>query len=196
MPRSARATAAMRCRRSSRIIYPSIRDPICLFAFEVCGRHSGRRERPAVQLPGRLPALSARRIPHRGPLARLSARPRERQPRRLAQRLGQQPDELQRPTWWLFAQRYGLSRATPTASRALRRSTAAGLSASDLAWAARSSWAFFASAAALRRSAKLAFLDQFISVFYAQENGSWPKGSTVSDRRSPRHIPGHGRDQD
>src|ERR1700686_5044084 len=59
---------------------------------------------------------------------------------------------------------------------------AAGLSASDLAWAARSSWAFFASAAALRRSAKLAFLDQFISVFYAQENGSWPKGSTVSDR--------------
>jgi hypothetical protein len=67
---------------------------------------------------------------------------------------------------------------------------AAGLSASDLAWAARSSWAFFASAAALRRSAKLAFLDQFISVFYAQENGSWPKGSTVSDRRSPRHIPG------
>src|ERR1700757_3458899 len=82
------------------------------------------------------------------------------------------------------------SRATLTASRAVRRSTAAGLSASDLAWAARSSWAFFASAAALRRSAKLAFLDQFISVFYAQENGSWPKGSTVSDRRSPRHIPG------
>jgi hypothetical protein len=67
---------------------------------------------------------------------------------------------------------------------------AAGLSASDLAWAARSSWAFFASAAALRRSAKLAFLDQFISVFYAQENGSSPKGSKVSDRRSPRHIPG------
>src|ERR1700738_2254598 len=87
------------------------------------------------------------------------------------------------------------SRATPTASRAFRRSTAAGLSAADLARAARSSWAFFASAAALRRSAKLAFLDQFISVFYAQENGSWPKGSTVSDRRSPRHIPGHGRDQ-
>src|SRR5258706_16365654 len=23
-----------------------------------------------------------------------------------------------------------------------------------------------------------------------QENGSWPKASTVSDRRSPRHIPG------
>src|SRR5438105_10575490 len=67
---------------------------------------------------------------------------------------------------------------------------AAGLSASDLAWAARSSWAFFASAAALRRSAKSVFLDQFISVFYAQENGSWPKGSTVSDRCSPRHIPG------
>jgi hypothetical protein len=77
-----------------------------------------------------------------------------------------------------------------TASRAIRRSTAAGLSAADLAWAARSSWAFFAFAAALRRSAKLAFLDQFISVFYAQENGSSPKGSKVSDRRSPRHIPG------
>src|ERR1700746_1006263 len=60
------------------------------------------------------------------------------------------------------------SRATLTASCALRRSTAAGLSASDLAWAARSSWAFFASAAALRRSVKLAFLDQFISVFYTQ----------------------------
>src|ERR1700747_1783196 len=82
------------------------------------------------------------------------------------------------------------SRATLTASRALRRSTAGGLSASDLAWAARSSWAFFASAAALRRSAKLAFLDQFISVFHAQGNGSWPEGSTVLDRRSPRHIPG------
>jgi hypothetical protein len=34
-------------------------------------------------------------------------------------------------------------------------------------------------------------LDLFISVFDAQENGSWPRGSTVSDRRSPRHIPGH-----
>src|SRR5580704_19721874 len=60
------------------------------------------------------------------------------------------------------------SRATLTASRAIRRSTAAGLSAADLARAAPSSWAFFASAAALRRSAKLAFLDQFISVFYTQ----------------------------
>src|SRR5258705_11849074 len=60
------------------------------------------------------------------------------------------------------------SRAILTASRAIRRSTAAGLSAADLARAARSSWAFFASAAALRRSAKLAFLDQFISVFYTQ----------------------------
>src|SRR6267143_4566465 len=88
------------------------------------------------------------------------------------------------------------ARAALTASRAVRRSTAAGLSASDLARAARSSWAFFASAAALRRSAKLVFLGLFISVSYAQENGSWPKGSTVSDRRSPRHIPGHGRDQD
>src|SRR5436190_6846541 len=27
-------------------------------------------------------------------------------------------------------------------------------------------------------------------------NGSCPKGATVSDRRSPRHIPGHGRDRD
>src|SRR5437660_1615487 len=55
------------------------------------------------------------------------------------------------------------SRATLTASRAVRRSTAAALSASDVALAARSSWAFFASAAALSRSAKLVFLDLFIS---------------------------------
>src|SRR5438876_1781401 len=60
------------------------------------------------------------------------------------------------------------SRATLTASRAVRRSTAAGLSAADFARAARSSWAFFASAAALRRSAKLVFLDLFISILYAQ----------------------------
>ena len=40
------------------------------------------------------------------------------------------------------------SRATLTASRAVRCSTAAGLSAADLARAARPSWAFFASAAA------------------------------------------------
>jgi hypothetical protein len=65
------------------------------------------------------------------------------------------------------------SRATLTASRAARRSTAAGLSSADLALAARSSWAFFAYAAALKRSAKLVFLDLFISVFYAQGN-SWP----------------------
>jgi hypothetical protein len=32
------------------------------------------------------------------------------------------------------------------------------------------------------------FLDLFISVFDAQENGFWTKGSTVSDRYSPRHI--------
>jgi hypothetical protein len=56
------------------------------------------------------------------------------------------------------------SRASLTVSRAIRRSTAAGLSASDLARAARSSWAFFASAAALKRSVKLVFLDRFISV--------------------------------
>jgi hypothetical protein len=60
------------------------------------------------------------------------------------------------------------SRATLTASRADRRSTAAGPSAADLARAARSSWAFFASAAALKRSAKLVFLDLFISILYAQ----------------------------
>src|SRR6202040_146261 len=56
------------------------------------------------------------------------------------------------------------SRATLTSSRALRRSTAVGLSAADLARAARSNWAFFASAAVLRRSAKSAFLDLFISL--------------------------------
>jgi hypothetical protein len=60
------------------------------------------------------------------------------------------------------------SRATLTASRAERRSTAAGLSAADLARAARSSWAFFAFAAALRRSAKSVFLGPFISILYAQ----------------------------
>jgi hypothetical protein len=49
--------------------------------------------------------------------------------------------------------------------RAIRRSTAARLSDSDLARAARSSCAFSAFAAALRRSAKLVFLDLFISVF-------------------------------
>ena len=54
--------------------------------------------------------------------------------------------------------------AASTALRAVRRSTAAGLSAADFARAARSSWAFFASAAALRRSAKLVFLDLFISI--------------------------------
>src|SRR3984893_8483250 len=59
------------------------------------------------------------------------------------------------------------SRATLTASRPVRRSTAAGLSAADLARAARSSWAFFASAAALRRSAKPVFLDLSISILYA-----------------------------
>src|SRR5437660_890736 len=69
------------------------------------------------------------------------------------------------------------SRATLTASRAVRRSTAAGLSAADFARAARSSWAFFASAAALRRSAKPIFLDLFISVFYARgEAAPGPKG--------------------
>src|SRR5438132_14188419 len=67
------------------------------------------------------------------------------------------------------------SRATLTASRAVRRSTAAGLSASDLARAARSSWAFFAFAATLRRSAKLVFLGPFISILYAQGSNRFPK---------------------
>src|SRR5277367_770759 len=67
------------------------------------------------------------------------------------------------------------SRATLTASRAERRSTAAGLSAADLARAARSSWAFFEFAAALRRSAKLVFLGPFISILYAQGKAA-PKG--------------------
>ena len=57
------------------------------------------------------------------------------------------------------------SRATLTASRAVRCSTAAGLSAAALARAARSSWAFFASAAALRRSPKLAFFDLSIQSY-------------------------------
>src|SRR6202040_3606272 len=69
------------------------------------------------------------------------------------------------------------SRATPTASRVLRRSTAAGLSAADLARAARSSWAFLASAAALRRSAKPVFLDLSISILSAHgEAAPGPKG--------------------
>src|SRR6266404_5350026 len=89
------------------------------------------------------------------------------------------------------------SRATLTASRAIRRSTEAGLSAADFARAARSSWTFFASAAALRRSAKPMFLDLSISVLCAHgEAVPGPKGSMFSDRRTPRHIPAHGRDQD
>src|SRR6266478_9255174 len=69
------------------------------------------------------------------------------------------------------------SRATLTASRAVRCSTAAGLSAADFARAARSSWAFFASAAALRRSAKPVFLDLSISVLYAHgEAAPGPRG--------------------
>src|SRR5258707_5553494 len=69
------------------------------------------------------------------------------------------------------------SGATLTASRAVRCSTAAGLSAADLARAALSSWAFFASAAALRRSAKPVFLDLSISILYAQrEAGRGPNG--------------------
>jgi hypothetical protein len=81
--------------------------PTFLFASELCGRHNGHHERPAARLPRRLPVRSAQRIQHRSPLARLSTRPHERQPRRPAQRLGQQPDELQQLTWWRCARRYG-----------------------------------------------------------------------------------------
>src|ERR1700760_959449 len=63
--------------------------------------------------------------------------------------------------WVAFRSAIRASRATLTASRALRRSTAAGLSAADLAWAARSNWAFFASAAVFRRSAKTGVLVPF-----------------------------------
>ena len=38
---------------------PITDDPICLFASEPCGRHSGRRERSAARLPRRLPARSS-----------------------------------------------------------------------------------------------------------------------------------------
>src|SRR6266478_8211525 len=69
-----------------------------------------------------------------------------------------------------------LSKSGLTASRAARRSTAAGLSASDLDRTARSSWPFFASAAALSRSAKLVFLELFISIYTLKGNGSWPSG--------------------
>jgi hypothetical protein len=51
--------------------------------------------------------------------------------------------------------------ATLIASRAARCSTATGLSAADLARAARSNCAFFAFAAALRRSSKRVFLGPF-----------------------------------
>jgi hypothetical protein len=57
------------------------------------------------------------------------------------------------------------SRVILTCSRAVRRSTASGLSALDLAWAACSSWAFLASAAVFRRSAKLVVFDLIISTY-------------------------------
>ncbi len=69
------------------------------------------------------------------------------------------------------------SRAALTASRAVRRAMPAGLSASDPARAARSSWAFFASAAALRRSPNPVFLDLSISTYsLVGEAASGPKG--------------------
>ena len=71
---------------------------------------------------------------------------------------------------WIFGDHRTIRalRAALTAPRAVRRSTAAGLSAADFARTVRSSWASFASAAALRRSAKLVLLDPFISILYAQ----------------------------
>src|SRR5271170_5591105 len=62
------------------------------------------------------------------------------------------------------------SRATLAASRAILRSTAAGLSAADLARAARSNRAFLASAAAAKRSPNPVLLDLFISIYDAQVN--------------------------
>src|SRR5437660_11502227 len=68
------------------------------------------------------------------------------------------------------------SRATLTASRAVRRSTAAGLSAADFARAARSSWAFFASAAALSRSAKLVLGPVHLDLIGSREAAPGPRG--------------------
>ena len=56
---------------------------------------------------GGFPRYLLKRIPHHGPLARLSEPPHERQLRRLAQRPRQQPHELDWPTWRLFAGRCG-----------------------------------------------------------------------------------------
>jgi len=75
------------------------------------------------------------------------------------------------------------SRATPTASRAIRRSTAAGLSAADLARAACSNCILFASAAVFRRSAKPVFLDLFISTFTLKGSAPSPRHNG-SDRGS------------
>src|SRR5271154_1848159 len=62
------------------------------------------------------------------------------------------------------------SGAPLAASRATLRSTAAGLSAADLARAARSNRAFLASAAAAKRSPNPVLLDLFISIYDAQVN--------------------------
>ena len=90
------------------------------FAGGIAGVASGL----PLGFQGGFPRCPAQRIPHRGPLARLSGRPHERQLRRLAQRPGQQPDELHWPTSWLFAQRYGhreLSQPLPVPSAARQR---------------------------------------------------------------------------
>src|SRR5271170_7647604 len=53
---------------------------------------------------------------------------------------------------------------------------AAGLSASDLAWAARSNWAFFASAAALRRSGKTGILGPVhLSILHSKKTAPGPR---------------------
>jgi hypothetical protein len=77
-----------------------------------------------------------------------------------------------------------------TASRAFRRSTAAGLSASDLARAARSSCAFFVSAAALRRSAKPVFLVLFIDDFRSSLTIPYAMAWTRLNSKSSLACPG------
>jgi hypothetical protein len=73
----------------------------------------------------------------------------------------------------------------------MRRSTAAGLSAADLARAARSSWAFFESAAALRRSAKLVFLDLFISTYASRHETAPGPFRLVQIGAHPAIFQGH-----
>jgi hypothetical protein len=88
------------------------------------------------------------------------------------------------------------SRASLTASRAVRRSTAAGLSAADLAWVARSSCAFFASAAALSRSAKLVIFDLIISTYTLMVKTAPGSVRLVQIGARRPIVQGHGRNRD